>query len=96
MLPEKFWEIVFTELHVNLAHLGVERVLDLARQRFYWPNMESCIRDFVQKKCRCLISRKPNVPERAPLVPIESTYPLEMVSLDYMHLDKCKRGMCWY
>ena len=35
ILPEKFHNLVFVELHENLAHLGVDRVEELARQRFY-------------------------------------------------------------
>ena len=37
--PGVFKKIVFQELHVNLGHIGSEKVLDLARQRFYWPNI---------------------------------------------------------
>ena len=29
-------------------------------------------------------------PDKAPLKPIVSTFPFEMVSIDYMKLDKCK------
>lgn len=29
---------------------------------------------------------------KAPLVPIQSTYPFEMVSIDYVHLEKSKVG----
>ena len=37
VLPTCFHDMVYTELHDRMAHLGVERVLDLAIQRFYWP-----------------------------------------------------------
>ena len=39
-----------------------------------------------------MVSKKPNVVERAPLVPIQETYPFEMVSIDFFHLDKSKGG----
>ena len=45
---------VFKELHVNMGHLGHERVFDLARTRVYWPRMHSDIKHYVQNVCRCL------------------------------------------
>ena len=90
VLPKKFHDIVYTELHVKLAHLGSERVLELARARFYWPHMQRDIEQYIRKQCRCLIAKAPNAPDKAPLVPIESSFPFEMVSIDYLHLDKCQ------
>ena len=39
VLPQKFGCTVYRELHKEMGHIGVERVLALARERFYWPNM---------------------------------------------------------
>ena len=39
VLPQKFRRIVYRELHEEMGHLGVERALALARERFYWPHM---------------------------------------------------------
>ena len=90
VLPKKYHDLVFNELHVKLAHLGSERVVELARARFYRPHMQRDIEHFIRKRCRCLVSKAPNTPDKAPLVPIESSFPFEMVSIDYLHLDKCK------
>ena len=92
VLPEKFRSLVYSELHEKLAHLGPERVLELARQRFYWPRMKNDIENYVRKRCRCLISKKPHLPARAPMVPIISTHPFELLTIDYLHLDKAKGG----
>ena len=92
VLPTCFHDMVYTELHDRMAHLGVERVLDLAIQRFYWPLMGKDISNYIRKRCRCIVSKKPNVAEKAPLVPIQATYPFEMVAIDFLHLDKCKGG----
>ena len=92
VLPMKFHKLVYTELHENMAHLCPEKVIDLARQRFYWPYMAKDITHYIQKQCRCVISKKPNIPERAPLIPIEATHPFEIVAIDFLHLDKAKGG----
>ena len=90
VLPEVYHNLVFVELHQRMGHLAADRVEDLARQRFYWPYMVKDIGNYIQKKCSCVISKKPYCTERAPLVPIEATYPFKLISIDYLHLDKCK------
>ncbi len=92
VLPECYHHLVYSELHEKLAHLGTEKTYDLARKRFYWASMQRTIDHFIRKKCRCIMSKKPPVLERAPLVPIVATFPFEFVSLDYVHLDRGKGG----
>ena len=92
VLPREFHSLIYEEFHQKLAHLAADRVLELTRKRFYWPKMERDINVFITKKCRCLISKKPYSQEKAPLVPIKSSFPFELVSIDYMHLDRCKGG----
>ena len=75
-----------------MGHLGSEKIIDLAQQRFYWPRMAKDICNHIRKKCKCVADKKPNVQERAPLVPIMATYPFEIISIDFLHLDKCKGG----
>lgn len=56
VLPQKFHTTVFKELHQEMGHLGAPRVIQLARERFYWPNMENDIIHFVTKICSCLLN----------------------------------------
>ena len=90
VLPTDFHQMVYTQLHENMGHLGHEKVVDLCQQRFYWPHLSSDVKNYIQKKCRCVANKAPNVHERAPLVPIEATRPFQMVSIDFLHLDACK------
>ena len=93
ILPESLHQLVYVELHQKMGHLGLEKVLDLARRRFFWPHMASDIDDYIKHRCPCIVSKKPNVPERAPLVPIHATSPFEMISIDYVKVDRGKGGM---
>ena len=92
ILPKMYRDLVYRELHANMGHLGSEKVIYLARKRFYWTYMTKDIEHFIQKKCPCIKSKKPNVPDRAPLKPVVSTHPFEMVSIDFLQLDRCKGG----
>lgn len=42
--------------------------------------------------CTCLKQKKPSRETRAPLTNIVTTQPFELVSVDFLHLDKCKGG----
>ena len=64
---------------MKMAHLGAKKVIDLAQKRFYWPGMAGDIENFIQKKCRCIVNKKPNVLETDPMESIETTHPFEPV-----------------
>ncbi len=92
LLPKAYHQLVFKELHQDMGHLGVERTLDLIRERFYWPQMSKDVEHFVTRVCECLKKRKPNKQTRAPMIPIQTTYPFQLISIDFLHLEKCKHG----
>lgn len=54
-LPETYKELVYKYLHCEMGHLGVDRVMNLARSRFYWPNMQKDIEFFITQVCKCNI-----------------------------------------
>lgn len=37
VLPSKYRTLALKHLHNEMGHVGTERVLHLARERFYWP-----------------------------------------------------------
>lgn len=92
LLPKKFHELVYKELHEDMGHLGVERVLTLVRDCSYWPHMQRDREHQITQVCSCLKYKRPNRPTRARLTNITTTYPFELVSIDFLHLEKCKGG----
>jgi transposase InsO family protein len=92
VLPKKHRERVYQLLHCNMGHLGAERVTQLAKQRVYWPKMTTDIEQYTKKKCRCLAQRSARQQAVAPLVSIHSSEPLELVGIDFLHLDRASSG----
>ena len=92
VLPEKHKSTVLKELHDEMGHQGVDRTTSLIRERFYWPYMQREIEDYVARRCVCLKHKKSNHETRAPLTNIVTTQPFELVSVDFLHLDKCQGG----
>ena len=95
VLPKKLRKLVFQHLHVNMGHLGTDRVVELARKRVFWPGMQRDVEDFIKHKCLCLKQRKPQRKKRAPLHSILTSAPLELVTIDFLHLEKGTNG-CEY
>ena len=74
--------------HDQVGHLGQDRVLDLLRDRFYWPGMYVDVVSYINSCPRCL--RRKSQPDKAPLVNIETSQPLELVHLDYLKIEHSK------
>ena len=46
-LPKPFRKEFLKGCHDNVGHLGLERTLDLLRDRFYWPHLLDDAKDHV-------------------------------------------------
>ena len=90
--PKALKDIIYEHLHINMGHLMTDRVYQLARQRVYWPKMYSDIDEFVHNRCQCIVNRKPNRDVHAPLQSIHTASPMELVAIDYLHLETSSRG----
>lgn len=73
--------------HNQTGHQGQERTLSLLRKRFYWPQMELSVENFVQSCPRCTL-RKAKPDQKAPLVPIVPQAPLHIVAMDFLTLSR--------
>ena len=89
VLPETYRRTVLRGLHNDVGHPGRDRTLSLIRERFYWPRMTADIEKWTKECQRCLLRKSPTN-NRAPLVNIVTTYPLELVCMDYLTLEPAK------
>ena len=74
--------------HDQVGHLGQDRVLELLRDRFYWPGMYMDVASYINSCPRCI--RRKTQPDTAPLHNIEATQPLELIHLDYLQIEPSK------
>jgi len=88
VLPSCYKAQVLQGLHNDVGHPGKERTGSLVRERFYWPGYMADVDKHVQTCGRCL--RRKSTTSKAPLVNIESRYPLERVCMDYLTVDPCQ------
>ena len=76
----------------NSGNSHGEKVLSLARDRFFGPHMQDDIQLYVNTKCRCLKQRKPTLHQREPLKPVLTSMPFELISIDFLHLEQSSGG----
>ena len=84
VLPTEFRHKAMAGCHDQIGHLGQNRVLELLRDRFYWPGMHMDVASYINSCPRC-IRRK-----FQPLHNIEATQPLELDHLDNLQIESSK------
>ena len=88
VLPQSYRSKAMAGCHDQVGHLGQDRVLELLRDRFFWPGMHMDVASYINSCPRCV--RRKTQPDTAPLHNIEATHPLELVHLDYLQIEPSK------
>lgn len=91
VLPLSLKEKTLLGIHDLAGHQGQDRTLSLARQRFYWPDMERDVRAHVRCCQRCVFGKSPEPAARAPLESIKSSAPMELVCMDFWSAEDSKQ-----
>ena len=88
ILPPSHHNKAMEGCHDQVGHLGLDRVLELLRDQFYWPGMYSDVASYLNSCPKCL--RRKSQADQAPLLNIEFSQPLELVHLDYLKIEPSK------
>ena len=91
LLPKQYRSPALTSAHDNIGHLGRNKTLGVLRERVYWPTMTAEVEQWIKHCDRC-IRQKTSTNIHAPLVNIISTYPMEIVCMDFLTLEPSKGG----
>ena len=89
VLPKTFRKKTILACHDQFGHLGINKTLVLLQERFFWPRMNEDVRKHIESCDRCL--RFKQVPEQAPIETTETSYPLELIHMDFLTIGS-KRG----
>ena len=74
-----------------MGHQGCARTISLIRSRFFWPQLEQSIGHRIRHCPRC-ICRKTLDKTCAKQNPIHSSYPMDLVCMDFLSLEMPKGG----
>ena len=88
VLPTAYREVALRGCYDEIGYLGLECMLDLMCDRFFWPHMAAQAKEHV-RKCHPRLAFKARQ-QKAPLENIMATHPLELVYLNYLCLEPGK------
>ncbi len=77
VLPDSLKGKALHGIHDTAGHQGQARTLHLARQQFFWPKMESDVKEYVKCCQRCILAKTPD--------------PLELVCIDFWSAEDSKQ-----
>ena len=84
-LPKAYRREALEGCHDNVGHFGLDRTIDLLRDRFYWPHMLDDAKDHVGGCKRCQMAKGRQ--QMAPLQPYHADAPMELVHMDYLTIE---------
>lgn len=87
VVPNSERRRVWGMLHHTLGHARGQRQLEVIRLRAFWIGMARDLRHWTAECHQCVLGRAgPEV--KAPLQPVVSRYPFEILALDYLSLGR--------
>ena len=86
VIPQTLISTLLQDIHSSPSggHLGITRTTFRAKDRFFWPKMDECIRSFINNCVKCSQSKHDPTLTKAPLKSIEVSEPFIFWALDYM------------
>uniref|UniRef100_A0A8C1RDQ7 Gypsy retrotransposon integrase-like protein 1 n=1 Tax=Cyprinus carpio TaxID=7962 RepID=A0A8C1RDQ7_CYPCA len=92
LLPACLKEQVLSSVHDKMGHQGIERTLDLLRQRCFWVGMYKDVERGIKRCHRCILTKMPQPRIRPPMKPFLASRLLEVVAVDYTVLEPATDG----
>lgn len=87
IVPKQEANGVWKAYHKGMGHPSSERTLAALRQHCYWARMTQDMKEWTEICLQCVCAKAgPEV--RAPLLPIITSYPFEVVGVDYLSLGR--------
>lgn len=83
VLPASLRDKALEGVHDLAGHQGQAKTLHLARQRFFWPNMERDVKEYGRCCERCVLAKTPEPAARPPLESIKTSAPMELICIDF-------------
>lgn len=93
VLPAVLKQETLHQLHQEHGHQGIERTIELVRQRGYWPGMASDIKNWVQQCERCQIAKDSGRVPHSYMGHLLASRPNEIVAIDFTLLEPSRNGL---
>lgn len=85
VIPKSYRKTALRGVHDDLFHTHFDDAVIHLRRRFFWPFMARHLEEKIKTCSRCI--RKGARCQKAPMQSIVTTYPLELLSIDYLTIE---------
>ena len=92
VLPQRLQGRVLRSVHNDMGHQGLERMLELLRERVYWPTMANNASQWVSHCTCCQVAQGTYTDPKPKIGQLESNNPLDLLCLDFTKIDPSKTG----
>ena len=92
VLPQRLQGRVLQSVYNDMGHQGLERTLELLRERVYWPTMAGDASRWVSHCTRCQVAQGTYTDPKPKIGQLESNNPLDLLCLDFTKIDPSKTG----
>ena len=92
VLPQRYHKKILQSLHNDLRHQGINRMLDLLRERVYWPTMTQDASSWVEQCRHCQVAKGDYSIPKPKYGHLIAHNPLDLVCLDFTKVDPSKGG----
>lgn len=92
IVPRAVVEALLQAYHDKSGHFGTQKTEANLWARFYWRSLREDVEEWCKNCLNCSTKRPAAPGERAPLHPITSQAPLELVTLDHVKMEPSHTG----
>ena len=87
LLPQRFHSKVLRSVHDDMGHQGLERTMELLRERVYWPTMAADASQWVTQCTRCQVAQGNYTTPKPKIGHLEAHNPLDLLCVDFTKVD---------
>ncbi|KAL2095623.1 hypothetical protein ACEWY4_007771 [Coilia grayii] len=92
VIPDSLKRQVLENVHDAMGHQGIERTLQLLRQRCFWVGMCEDVDRWIKRCQRCILTKMPQPKIHPQMKSFIASRPLEVVAVDFTVLEPASDG----
>lgn len=92
LVPSCLRDQVLKSVHNNMGHQGIERTVNLLRERCFWVGLYEDVESWVKNCERCVLTKVPQPKIQAPVRAFLASRPFEVVAVDFTVLEPASDG----
>ena len=90
VIPQSYQKKALQGCHDDIRHMGLEQILDLVWDWFYWSGMTKDVELHIVRCEQCIWFK--SKPQWAAMESIQATHTLQLVHLDYLTIKASESG----